>query len=88
MQQKKCPNRDYFSIILQYYLYKKCQKIKKFLIWSEVGGQQISKMSEIQKSLKFLMGGVKPILDFSQIFPFFYNGSPQTLVLYKNDFAH
>ena len=52
------------------------------------GGQQFSKMSEIQKSLKFLMGGVKPILDFSQIFPFFYNGSPQTLVLYKNDFAH
>ena len=53
------------------------------------GGHQFSKMSEIQKSLKFLMGGgVKPILDFSQIFPFFYNGSPQTLVLYKNDFAH
>ena len=42
-----------------------------------------SKKSEISDG-----GGVKPILDFSQIFPFFYNGSPQTLVLYKNDFAH
>jgi len=37
-------------------------------------------MSEIQKSLKFPIwggGGVKPIRDFSQIFPFFYDGSPK-----------
>ena len=54
---QKCPNLNYFAIILQYYLYKKCRKIKNFWIWSEGGGQQFSKMSEIQKSLKFPMGG-------------------------------
>ena len=42
------------------------------------GGQQFSKMSEIQKSLKFPMGGgVKPIWEFSPNFSvFFYDGSP------------
>ena len=25
---QKCPNFNYFAIILQYYLYKKCLKIK------------------------------------------------------------
>ena len=36
------------SIILQYYLYKKCLKIKNVWIWYK-GGQQFSKMSETQK---------------------------------------
>ena len=42
------------------------------------GGQQFSKMSEIQKSLKFPMGGgAKPIWEFFPNFPvFFSDGSP------------
>ena len=30
----KCPNLNYFAIILQYYLYKKCLKLKNVPIWS------------------------------------------------------
>ena len=45
------------------------------------GGQQFSKMSEIQKSLKFPMGGGSSLFgNFSQIFPFyFYDGSPKMI---------
>ena len=33
---QKCPNLKYFAIILQYYLYKKCRKIKNFMAYSQV----------------------------------------------------
>ena len=48
------------------------------------GGQQFSKMSEIQKSLKFPMGrGVKPIWEFFPNFSvFFYDGSPMYVDVY------
>ena len=34
---QKCPNLNYFAIILQFCLYKKCMKLKKVPIWSEGG---------------------------------------------------
>ena len=45
------------------------------------GGHQFSKLSEIQKSLKYPRGGwgwgVKPIWElFPNFFGFFYDGSP------------
>ena len=43
------------------------------------GGQQFSKMSEIQKSLKFPMGGgglVKPIWEFFPNFSVFFMMAP------------
>ena len=43
------------------------------LIWG--GGQQFSKMSEIQKSLKFPMGGLSLFGNFSQIFPTKWRGN-------------
>ena len=51
---------------------------QKFLNLIRGGGQQFSKMSEIQKSLKFPMGGgVKPIWElFPNFSVFFYDGSP------------
>ena len=63
---------------MQYYLYMKCLKFKNVRIWSEGGGQQFSKMSEIQKSLKYPMGGRGQA--YLGIFPkffrfFFYDGS-------------
>ena len=46
------------------------------------GGQQFSKMSEIQKSLKYPRGGVKPIWEFfPNFFVFFYDGSPYLINL-------
>ena len=76
---QKCPNFNYFAIILQYYLYKKCLKIKNVWIWSEGGGgQQFSKMSEIQKSLKFPMGrgGQAYLGIFPKFFRFIFMMAP------------
>ena len=39
---QKCLNFNYFVIILQYYLNKKCLKFKKFWIWSEGRGLEFS----------------------------------------------
>ena len=70
---QKCPNLNYFAIILQYYLYKKCRKIKNVWIWSEGGGSAIfknvwnSKKSEISDG-----GGVKPIWEFFPNFSGFF----------------
>ena len=71
---QKCPNFNYFAIILQYYLYKKCRKIKNVWIWSEGGGSAIfknvwnSKKSEISDG----EGGSSLFGNFSQIFPVFF----------------
>ena len=64
---------NYFAIILQYYLYKKCLKFKKFWIWSEGGGSEVfkkfwnSKSSELSEG-----GGVKPNWEFFPNFPVFF----------------
>ena len=59
---QKCPNLNYFAIILQYYLYKKCRKIKD--VWN-------SKKSEISDG-----GGVKPIWEFFPHFSVFFMMAP------------
>ena len=88
---QKCPNLNYYAIILQYYPYKKCRKIKNFWIGSEGGGLAIAKMSEIQKSLIFPMGvGSSLFENFSQIFQFFFfmmapftTIEPQTFLIFR-----
>ena len=48
------------------------------MIRGGMGGQQFSKKAEIQKNMKFPMGGggVKPILEFFPNFSVFFYGSP------------
>ena len=55
-------------------------KFKNVWIWSERGGRNFSKMSEIQKVWNFWWGGGESSLfgNFPQIFLFFYDGSPNT----------
>ena len=76
---QKCPNLNYFAIILHFYLYKKCLKFKNVPIWSEGGGQHFSKMSQIQKCPKGRKGGGSTLIwTLSQIFSIFYfDGSPK-----------
>ena len=49
----------WLSIILQYYLYKKCLKFKKFWIWSEGegGGSEVFKKFWNSKSSELSEGG-------------------------------
>ena len=69
---QKCPNLNYFAIILQYYLYKKCRKIK---IWSEGGGggggSNFQKCLKFKKVWNFRWGGGSSLFgNFSQILAF------------------
>ena len=62
------PNLNYFAIILQYYLYKKCLHFKFFPISVEGGGgHRKSNFSQIQNSPHYPRGrggGGKKIMDF------------------------
>ena len=66
---QKCLNFNYFATILQYYLYKKCLKFKKFWIWSEGGG--VGSFHKVLKFKKFWIFWSSLIGNFTQIFPFF-----------------
>ena len=47
------------------------KKNKNVSNWSERGGKHFSNKSQIQKSLKYPIGGLKPIWDIVPNFPFF-----------------
>ena len=54
---------------MQYYLYKKCLKLKNVPIWSEGEGQHFSKMSQMSEGGE----GATLIETLSQIFSFFFS---------------
>ena len=60
------PNLNYFAIILQYYLYKKCLHFKFFPISVEGGGVIENQIFPKFKIVQIILGGggVKKIMDF------------------------
>ena len=77
-----CLNNSFKMLVRGVFRHQYVLKFKNVWNWSERGGQHFSNKSEIQKSLKYPIGGVKPIWENVLNFSVFFILTPPLYILY------